>query len=680
MNITELARRLKITPNELKQALPELGFDIGQRAIQIPDKQAGKVIECWKTKVEKEKSLNKIKDKITKIDEDKETEKDSKSITLPPVIRVYDLAKKINLSIVKVMNELIKNGVLVNVNENLDYEVAAIVAESLGFKPNLGEAETEERSILLKEKMKEVLIQEGNKECFYRPPVVVIIGHVDHGKSSILDAIRESQIVESEKGGITQHIGAYSVKKKNCNITFVDTPGHEAFQIMRALGGEVADMAILVIAADDKIQPQTLESIKVIQGEKIPFIVAINKIDKPEANVEKIKKELAEINLIPEDWGGNVICIPVSTKTKQGIDNLLETITLMMEMEKQRLLTNLKGQLVGVVIESKLDLGVGPVATVIVYNGVLNKGDNVIIGNSYGRLRSIKNEKGESIDKTEAGLPVQIFGLKGLMQVGDLVEVVDSKKDFKKKIKQIDSFKEKPLVDQDFNKNNTEKSVQSSKKNNRERISIILRTDVLGSLEAVSKSLEKMDNVEVEVKIIKSGLGNLTESDVDLAKSTGAWLVSFNTAINPAAKQLATEFNLKINVYYIIYDIIQDLKQEINNLLLPEIIETKQGRAEVLKIFQKSGKIIILGARVTDGKIINNAIVRVWQKAEKTDGSQKEAELKGEGKIIQLQVNKKDVNEAKSGMEYGIKVSGAPEIQEGDILEIFQEIRKERKI
>ncbi len=705
MNITELARRLKITPNELKEALPKLGFHIGPRAIQIPDKQAENVIKIWQKEKDKETSLLKIKEKISQDNETKELTEDKKIITVPAKIPVYRLAEKLNLPIVKVMNELMRNGVLANVNENLDYEIASIIAEKLGIKVIKGDEEKNATEDSIKDKVKTILNQEEKKNLIQRAPIVVVMGHVDHGKSSILDAIKESyfilphpassadgrqtdgdlpekqsKIVDQEKGGITQHIGAYQVEKSNHFITFIDTPGHEAFKTMRARGGGAADIAILVIAADDGLQPQTLESIKIIQQEGIPFIIAINKIDKPEADIEKVKKGLTQINLVPEDWGGKILCVPVSAKTKQGIEELLETITLITEMEKDRLITNPNGVLAGVVIESHIDRGFGPVASIIVYNGTLKKGDNVVIGQSCGRLKSIRDQHGNLIDKTQAGQPVQIYGLKGLPQTGDLIGVISDNREFKKRIKQTEIFSFKEKGSNCF-QTETEESSGDDQNSGTKSVNIILRADVMGSLEAITQSLEKLDHPEVKIKILKKGLGNITETDVDLAKAPHAWLMGFGTGISNAAKQLADELGLRTDIYYIIYDLIENVREEMNKLLSLEIIEEKIGKIEVLKVFQQKGKETILGGKVIDGKVIKNAIVRVWGEVKKENQKeQKEMELKGEGRISQLQINKKDVNEVKVGTECGLKFLGKPRMEMGDKMDVYQEIKKQKEI
>ena len=667
MNITELARKLKITPKELKIALPKLGFHIGARAIQIPEKQAMQVIEVWQENQKKKKEIKKIEDKISKakkkefLDEE-DNKKESKSVNLPPLIRVYDLAEKLDLPVMKVMNELIKNGVLSNINENLDYEIAAIIAENLGFEVVKEEEDEKIISVSAKEKTKDILKTEDKKKMVPRPPIVVIMGHVDHGKSSILDAIRESQIVAKEKGGITQHIGAYQVRHKERLITFIDTPGHEAFEAMRTHGGSVADIAILVIAADDKIQPQTLESIRVIQKEELPFIVAINKIDRPEADVEKIKKDLSEINLLSEDWGGKVICVPVSAKSKEGLDNLLEMINLVADLEKNKLLVNPQGKLIGAVIESHLDLGLGPVATIIIYNGTLRKGDNIVIGQTYGRLKFAKDQYSEFVEEIKPSFPAQIFGLKEVPQVGDLIEVVNNDKEFKSQIKQMSSTH----FDQGLSVNQS--STQSKKEI--KYVNIIIRADVLGSLEAIIGSLKGLICPDVEVKIVKSGLGGLTEADVELAKTTQSWLIGFNIKVSNSTKQLIKESKIKMDLYEVIYKLIEDIQDFMKSLVSPEILEKNLGKIEILEVFRQTEKEAILGGKVLEGKIHPETIARIWRL-----NPEGEEEIKGESKLVQIQSSKQDVKEVLAGTECGLKLLGKTKIEKNDILEVYKEIK-----
>ena len=649
MNITELARKLKVTPKELKEKLPELGFHIGRRAIQFPDKQVEKVIEKWE-EMEKEK---KRKEKLVAMVEEKEEEKkeETKEIFLPPAIQVYLLAEKLNLPLNKVMSELIKNGILTSLNEEIDYEIAAIITENLGFKVKKQEKK-EEIKETIKEKIKKVVDREKKEDLIKRPPVVVVCGHVDHGKTSLLDFIRQTKEVAKEKGGITQKIGAYQIEKNNRLITFIDTPGHEAFEAMRVRGGEAADLAILVIAADDKVQPQTIEAIKIITKENLPFVVAINKIDKPEADPEKIKKELSEINLVPEEWGGKIICVSVSAKTGQGIDKLLETILLLADLNEEALLANKKGKAVATVIENHLDPGVGPVVTIIIFNGSLKTGDLVIIGHSYGKIKMMKNEKGEIIKEAFLSQPVQISGLKRLPQVGEILEVIGDQKEFKKKIKESEilSVKEKIKL---------EAKEKSEKQGN--KLKIILRADTHGSLEAVIGALEKIDGGEVGLEIVKKKVGRPTEKDVVLAHRINAQLINFNVDFSKNVEEMAKDLGIKFSKHDIIYHLIEKVQEEIKALKKPEIVKEKIGRLKILAVFGKSQKGEIVGGRVIEGKIISGCEVKIWREEKIISG----------GLIKKLQINKEEVKEAGNGLECGIFFIGDENLKEGDILECY---------
>lgn len=663
MNLTELARKLKIPTKELKAKLPELGFDIGLRAIQIPDEQAEKVIEKWQGM----KKLEELRQKVEKTQEiEKKEEKPAeRSIVLPPVITVHRLAEKLSLPVTKIISELLKQGVVATINDNLDYEIAAIIAESLGFRAEKTETE-EVRKIQIKEKLQAILVDEKKKNLVVRPPVVVVMGHIDHGKTTLLDYIRQSNVAAKEAGAITQHIGAYQAEVKSKGygkrqITFIDTPGHEAFNAIRSRGGQAADIAILVVAADDRIQPQTLESIRVIQETNLPFVIAINKIDKPEADIDRVKKGLSELNLVPEDWGGKVICVPISAKTGQGVDNLLEMILLVAELEKEKLLTNPKRAGIGVVIESHLDKNEGSVATVLVYAGTINLRDSVIVGQSYGRVRSMRDFQGKLIAKATLSMPIQLLGLKAAPSVGDILEVIPDAKEFKRRIKELILPYKKMAAEQQIIKEKSKKT---------KFLDVVLRADVLGSLEAIITALEKLEKEPVKIQIIKKGLGNITDTDVDAAKSAKAWLIGFNVGVVPLAKNLAEESNLKIYLYQIIYELIEEAKQQMNALLEPEIIEYPLGKIEVLAIFRKKPGQMIVGGRVTEGEIVAGVKIRVWH----------QNQLMGEGSLAQLQINKEAVDKAKVGSECGIRFEGRVILEIGDVLEVYREEKKSRKL
>lgn len=666
MNLTELARKLKVPTKELKAKLPELGFHIGLKAIQIPDEQAEKVIEKWQ-EMKRLEALRKKVEKVKELEEAKEEIKKplERCIALPSVITVHQLAEKLNLPVTKIISELLKQGVVATINDNLDYEIAAIIAESLGFKTEKVELQEAPKK-LIKEQLQDLILKEDREKLIVRPPIVVVMGHVDHGKTSLLDCIRKTNVAAKEAGAITQHIGAYQavVESKSYGkkiITFIDTPGHEAFNAIRSRGGQAADIAILVIAADDKIQPQTLESIKVIQETNLPFIIAINKIDKPEADVEKIKKGLSELNLIPEDWGGKVICVPVSAKTGQGIDNLLEMILLVAEMEKEKLSVNPNHEGVGVVIEAHKTKTEGPVATVLVYSGTIFLRDNVIVNDIYGRIRSMKDFQGNMIDKAGPSMPVQILGLKDVPQVGDILEVIRDMKEFKERVKKLKpKYKEMAFIEKIIKEKSREIKV----------LNIILRADVLSSLDALTNVLKKLEVPEVKIKFVKKGLGDITDADVNLAKSSKAWLVGFNVGITPVAKNLAEEAGIKIYLYKVIYQLIDEAKIQMQNLIEPEIIEHPLGKIEVLVIFKKMPGQMIIGGRVTEGEIIKGSKIRIWRAGQ----------LIGEGNLVQLQINKQDVEKARVGNECGIRFEGKVVLEVGDILEVYQEEKIERKI
>lgn len=663
MNITELARELKITTAELKDVLPELGFDIGQRAIKIDDRLARKIIENWQTfkkVLEKKKVVEK-----NKIIEEKDIQVNlEKVINLPPIITVRDFAAKLNLPVSTVMKELMKNGILASLNERIDFETAAIIAEDFGFK--VEKADEQESEEIVQDKIKELIENEDKSKLESRPPVVVVMGHVDHGKTKLLDAIRKSHVMESEVGGITQHIGAYQAVYKDCLITFIDTPGHEAFTAMRSRGAKVADIAILVVAADDGVQPQTKEAIKIIEAAKIPFIVAINKIDKPEANIEKIKQELSGLNLIPEDWGGKTICVPISAKMSKGIGELLDMVLLVANLEKDKIVANPNRPAVGTVIESHLDKGEGAVATILVQSGTLRQNDNLVINNTfYGRARALKDFRGNFSRAAAPGMPIKILGFKVVPQVGDILEVVADVKSYNKKIKSIYAKREQIVI----------QKVDEEEEQKKKKLSIILKTDVLGSLEAIFAALEKFNYPDIEVEIMSRGLGNITDAEILQAEATGALVFGFNVLITPSAKETALEKNVKVKTFNIIYDLINEVKVELENLLEPEIVRTDLGKVQVLAIFRTEPNSMIVGGKVFDGKITftpnsGETLIKVLR-------DKKEI---GSGILAQLQCAKSDVREVCFGQECGIKFKGKSIIAPGDILEVYREEKKFKKL
>ena len=420
MNVTELARKLKIPTKELLEILPVVGFDIGRRAIKIDNRQAQRIIEKWPMLLAQYEEITKPDEEEKVVDEIQE----KKKIALGQTIRVKDFAEKLKMPLAKVMAELMKNGVLSSMNEEIDFDTAAIIGEELGFEVESDNSAQSDKEETTSQKLEGLLNEEDKTKLSARPPVIVVMGHVDHGKTKLLDSIRKTKVIEGESGGITQHIGAYQAVKNDKLITFIDTPGHEAFTTMRSRGARVADIAILVVAADDSIQPQTKESIKIIKSAGLPMIVAINKIDKPDANPEKVKQDLAAMNLTPEEWGGKTITVPISAKEGTGIDDLLEMILLITETEKNNIMANPEKLAVGTIIESHVDKGEGPVATALVQNGTLRQGDLVeVTGSFYGKIRAMKDFTGKDIKEAGPSTPVKILGLKAAPSVGDVLQV-----------------------------------------------------------------------------------------------------------------------------------------------------------------------------------------------------------------------------------------------------------------
>jgi len=682
MNVTELARRLKIPTSELKEFLPRLGFDIGKKAIKVDDKVAQKIVEKIKTNPQLIIKLRQEQE----TEEEKEVEKTTAKqteIVIPSIITVRDFAALLNMPVATIIQELMKNGILANLNEQIDYETANIIAEDFGFKTK---AQAEQKEIVTTEETTlEKLLEDKTKNMQSRPPVVVVIGHVDHGKTQLLDTIRKTNIIAKEAGGITQHIGAYQViaptKEKSSSrsrtseggisrktrddraqraITFIDTPGHEAFTAMRSRGARVADIAILVIAADDGIKPQTEEAIKIIQNAKIPFLVALNKIDKPEADVEKIKQQLAQKNLLPEDWGGKIICVPISAKTGQGIDELLEHLLLLADVEKEHIQANPARTAIGTIIESHIDKGEGPVATAVIQTGTLKKGDAVQVGNVVGKIKAMKDHTGKDIKQAVPSTPVKILGLKNVPGVGDILQTTDDKQSLKKMMKEIQYQRKQYRDKQKWQAVETKKD---DKKKKKKFINIIIKADTLGSQEAIIQSLEMLQLEDIKIKIIKTGLGNINDKDILQAQSAMANIYGFNVKAETRAQEIAKDENIPIHLYNVIYDLIDHVKKEIEKSIeyKKEIIEL--GRVKVIAIFRTEKSSMIIGGLVTKGKIEAGAKVRIIS----------QDQIVGESIITQLQQAKQETASVPAGSECGLQIKGSSTIQVGDFLEVYKE-------
>ncbi len=497
MNVSELARRVRISPNQLFDMLPELGFDIGRRAIKVDDRTAWRIIENWPSLM-REWNLKHPVEKVEKVEGPEAVKKEA---TLPSVLTVRDFAARLGLPINRVMSELMKNGILAAMNERIDFTTCSIIAQDLGFIVKEETVNQEAQEVMgASDVIRERIEKEDASGLVPRAPVVVVMGHVDHGKTSLLDKIRKTDVVGGEAGGITQHIGAYQAVRKDRRITFIDTPGHEAFTTMRSRGARIADVAILIVAADDGVQPQTLEALRIIEAAKLAFAVAINKMDKPGADPERVKRELSEKGVMSEEWGGKVPFVQISAKTGEGIENLLDVILLLADLDKERIVANPNARALGTAIEAHVDSGEGVVATVLVQNGTLKRNDYLAIGESlYGRVRAMKDWAGRLVDAAPPGMPVRILGFKVPPEVGDIIEVPAD-------VKALETKKVVPTYKEGSRSNAfMQPAVTGPGDIAQTYVNVIVKADVLGSLEAILASLEKLQTPEVAVKVVAKG-------------------------------------------------------------------------------------------------------------------------------------------------------------------------------
>jgi len=650
MNITELARILRVSPFELRQLLPQMGFNIGNKAIKVDKMIAKKIIKNWPVFMAQIERQRQAEEALKREQEDL-TEKEIKKVEIGKFVIVKELAALADLPVNTVLKELMKNGVFVSMNERIDFDSAVIVGAGLGLDVVLKENNEDKIKDSGKEILAEAIKNEKKADLEIRPPVIVVMGHVDHGKTKLLDAVRKTNVVAGESGGITQHIGAYQVVRKDQKITFIDTPGHEAFTAMRSRGAKVADIAILVVAADDGVKPQTIEAFRIIEASKIPFIVAINKIDKEGADINKTKQELSsKLNIIPEDWGGKTVCVPISALAEQGIDELLDMVLLTMEMEIENLRANPSASAIGTIVESNIDKGAGPVATILVQNGSLKIGDQLCFnGVIYGKVKALQNYKGESIEIACPSDPARVLGLKILPEVGDILEVGEGEKI---KIKKIAS------------KAHSEKMSSGGEiEDDSLKINLIIKADFLGSAEAIEESLMKINTKKIKVKIIQKGLGNIGEGDIKRAEDSNAQIVGFNVKLQPQVEDLIREKGTKINIFNIIYDLIKYVKAEMKNIYKPEIVRKDLGKLEVLAIFRTENNSQIIGGKVIDGQVEIDSLLEIWRGENFID----------KGKIDKLQAGKQDVNSVEAGQECGIRYEGRPVIEVGDVLSFYKE-------
>jgi len=581
------------------------------------------------------------------------SENGHKKIELPASIVIRDLAQKIEKSPIDIIKKLMMNGVMATINQAVDFDTAAVVVAEYGYEavPETVEEERPEEQGELP-LWRKLIADEDASQLKVRPPVVTILGHVDHGKTTLLDAIRQTNVAEGEAGGITQHIGAYQVEKKGRLITFLDTPGHAAFTAMRARGAQGADIVVLVVAADDGVMPQTREAIAHARAARVPIIVALNKIDKPNANPDRVKQQLAELDLIPDEWGGNTMVIPVSAKQKSGIDDLLEAILLVADNSDIR--ANPNGKVIGTVIEAELDKSKGPVATLLVQNGTLEVGDVVVAGTAYGRLRALSDYRGKPVRKAGPSMPVSVMGLNDVPAAGEIFQVVESEREARQIVaERIEAAKKQAQAKKKISLEDLFANYQAGKA---KELNLIIKADVQGSLEPIISELEKLGQGEIGINILYAETGNIGENDVMLASASDALIVGFNVQADVAARRLAESEGVSIRLYDIIYRLTEDIEKALKGMLEPEKVEKIIGKAQVLAVFPASRLGRVAGCRVTEGELRRNARVRILR------GS----DIVYEGEMASLRHEKEDVREIRTGFECGVGFKNFSDIQVGD--------------
>lgn len=571
-------------------------------------------------------------------------------------INVKEFASLIKREVNEVIKALFMLGVMVTINQDIDYDTAQLIGEEFGVE--VGQKAPDEDPTEVPE------VEDDPAKRVPRPPVITVMGHVDHGKTSLLDAIRKTNVTAREAGGITQHIGAYKVNYQGKQIVFLDTPGHEAFTAMRARGAQVTDVAILVVAADDGVMPQTIEAINHAKAAKVPIIVAINKMDRPGANPDHVKQQLAEHELIPEDWGGDTIMVPVSAHQKTGISDLLEMILLVAEMQELKANPNLPAH--GTIIEAQLDKGRGPVATVLVQKGTLHVGDTIIAGTAYGKVRAMVNDRGEKVKKALPSTPVEVLGLNDVPQAGDILDSTDEKTARSVAEKRIAKKREEEI--QVNSKVSLDDLFQRIQEGELKELNIVVKADVQGTIEALKASLQKIKNDEVKVVVVHAGVGSITESDVMLASAANALIIGFNVRPDANARKASEAEKVDVRTYRVIYDALNDVEAAIKGMLAPKFKEVIQGRVEVRQLITIS-KLLIAGCYVLEGKVTNSSKVRVVR-----DGI-----VVHEGEIESLRRFKDDVKEVAQGFECGITLDKFRDLKEGDIFEIYdmEEVKEE---
>jgi len=583
----------------------------------------------------------------------------TRALVLPETMTVQYLSEVLNQNPIDVIKQLMRNGIMASMNQVVDYQVATLVTTALGIRTTMAEPPT-----AAKEPKTASAVKDDEADLMIRPPVVTILGHVDHGKTSLLDYIKNSKVADGEAGGITQHIGAYQVESNGNPITFLDTPGHAAFTAIRARGARVTDIAVLVVAADDGIMPQTLEAINHAKAAEVPIVVAINKMDLPGADPERVKRQLSEQELLVEDWGGDIISVDVSATTGDGVDNLLESLLLVAEIGELKANPNKTAN--GVVIEAKLDRKRGPNTTVLIQDGTLNVGDFIVAGSAYGRVKAMNNDQGKSIQSVLPGYPAEVLGFGSVPEAGDQLSVVLNEREGRSmaeaagKAQFSQAAQGRALT--------LEEVVNQIDSDEIKELNLVVKADVQGSVEAVRGALEGLVDEDAKVRVLHTGSGAVTESDILLASASEAIVISFSIGSEPSAEKLADRMGVEIRHYNIIYQLIDDVEKALHGMLDPVYTEVIVGRAEVREIFEGRRGTQIAGCRVTEGRMVRNGDVRVVR-----DG-----QIVQDGVITSLRHFREEVNEMNAGTECGIILQGFNDYQEGDVLEVHRQERGRR--
>lgn len=648
VRLYELAKKLNISSKELLEKLASSGQKYPSHFAQVEEDEALKALGFSEEKEKKREGKEEVKKKEVL---------EKKKLRVPEGVTVREYAEMVGVSATEIIKRLMELGEMLTITQSMSPEAIEVISDSLGYEVEITSPYGEDEVI------EEEVEEEEEVELAEKPPVVTVMGHVDHGKTTLLDTIRKTDVALREYGGITQHIGAYQVTHNEKVITFIDTPGHEAFTAMRARGAKVTDIAVLVVAADDGVMPQTIEAIDHAKAAGVPIIVAINKIDKPNAHPEKVKQQLVEHGLVPEEWGGDTIFVSISAKLGENIDELLEMILLVAEV--QELKANPHGRARGVVIEAKLDRGRGPVATVLVEKGTLSVGDAVVAGLSHGKVRALINERGERVEKAGPGTPVEVIGFSSVPEPGSELFVIKDEKEARKiaeeralKLRVAEASRRRHISLEEF--------FEKAKEGEIQELNIIVKADVQGSLEAVKDALSKIEVEKVNLNIIRAAVGGITEADVMLAAASNAVIIGFNVRPDSQGKKLAAREGVEIRTYKVIYQLIEDMEAALKGMLAPEFEEVDIGKLEIRKVFKISRVGVVAGCFVLEGKITRTAQVRLVR----------EGKIIYDGKVASLRRFKDDVNEVKAGYECGVRLENFQDIKVGDIIEVYEVVEK----